>query len=504
MGFWRTKKNPDGSLEWEAFPVYEFKESDKKNLEAAARAFATSNPDIKDETLLTDPENLKLAEVNKYIAELREWYDHGVGAIKDKIASVAGDADYVSKFRKIKGNFDRDCQKAAHDFNHDYKKEKRAYDQNLLYLRSFRDRYKDCGLKERPAHYPDSIPFHLSIVFLAMIGESFANSYFFGQAGGAGLLGGFLVAMLVSLANVILSMVAGFYSLRRFQLPSAIQKTFGFITFLFSLAAITAIHLTAAHYREALTANPDAEGFAALEKLRESPLGLTELDSLLLVVIGAVITVISLWKGYTLDDSFPGYGHVWRRFKTAEDKLNEIEKDLKSRVGIAYENAREESENILERWKQEKKDLELLEGDIGARLQSSENYFESARQGALGIINTFRGTVHSVYNDDTRFPHHDGMLEDQVALLSLDQNNYKEGLYKLLNETVSKLTKSIELHPKEQKKFLRNLEGACRNYASREKLAGIMREIEKDLPDLANTDDLDPTKNALADTTNAI
>jgi hypothetical protein len=78
-------------------------------------------------------------------------------------------------------------------------------------------------------------------------------------------------------------------------------------------------HLSVAHFRLALMGpNPEEAATAALVSLTQNPLGLTDIYSWFLILIGVVCAIIALVKGYLFDDRLPGFGAVTRRCKAAE------------------------------------------------------------------------------------------------------------------------------------------------------------------------------------------
>jgi hypothetical protein len=66
----------------------------------------------------------------------------------------------------------------------------------------------------------------------------------------------------------------------------------------------------------------------AWRRLRDTPFYLQSLWSWLLFVLGVAISGSAMWKGYALDDPYPGYGGVARRRRKAVDAYNEERRAL--------------------------------------------------------------------------------------------------------------------------------------------------------------------------------
>ena len=79
------------------------------------------------------------------------------------------------------------------------------------YLRHFR---KVNELTHREASYPESKVLNIGLILIALVGEAMFNVYFYAQASDLGFLGGWVSALLVSSANVVVSFLIGILCLR--------------------------------------------------------------------------------------------------------------------------------------------------------------------------------------------------------------------------------------------------------------------------------------------------
>jgi hypothetical protein len=102
-------------------------------------------------------------------------------------------------------------------------------------------------------------------------------------------------------------------------------KFCGFVTLVSGVALLTALHCFAAHLRETTASLIDENeaARAAWQALLHNPLSINDLNSIYLFALGMLFTMLAIYKGYTFDDPFPGYGAVTRRFNKTRDAYSD-------------------------------------------------------------------------------------------------------------------------------------------------------------------------------------
>lgn len=188
-------------------------------------------------------------------------------------------------------------------------------------LRAFRTRN---GITDPPS-YPESQIHHFAIVAAFMLGETIINSVFYQNE--AGLLGGAVVALAVSILNMGSAVLLGI-GFRYKNLPESPWKIVGWGCFiLFALSAIYFNALFATFRSEyQLVADP-ADAFAvgqAFQKASDEAFkvfvlqaNFSDMMSFLLFGIGIILSIIAFWKGYTADDPVPNHSRKDKRLKAA-------------------------------------------------------------------------------------------------------------------------------------------------------------------------------------------
>jgi hypothetical protein len=205
----------------------------------------------------------------------------------------------------------------------------------LKHLRWFQQKH---GLHHRAATYPESQFYNFAIVAALALVEWVSLSTFYAEGSDFGLLGGVLIAMALSVVNISLAILSG--SLLRYvnhQSPRRKQLALTAVTFLY--ACFVLVTLAAAHYRVATNdiaqsqptvsaQSPNAmpprvstdldqwrTARLAWQRFARNPVGFEDVFSWILVVLAVVFGIFASYKGYRVDDPYPGYGELDRELK---------------------------------------------------------------------------------------------------------------------------------------------------------------------------------------------
>ncbi len=192
-------------------------------------------------------------------------------------------------------------------------------------------------------------PKFLGLAAFMIVIESFGNGLLFREASMQGLLGGFVIAVAISVLNVGFASLTGILA-RGFHHVRWLRRLLALIPVTVIGALICAVNLAAAHFRDAATGNQDgmeAAARAALSELQVAPHVLDSLQSWLLVGLGLLIAIAAGWKAHGIDDPYPGFGRVWRQMTDARvGYAGELEKAVEHIVEArdeAVARLREES-----------------------------------------------------------------------------------------------------------------------------------------------------------------
>lgn len=160
----------------------------------------------------------------------------------------------------------------------------------------------------------------IGLATVILVIESLGNGLLFREASTQGLLGGFVIAVSISVLNVGFASLTGLLA-RNFNHVRWLRKLSALVLAAGFGVLVAAINLAAAHFRDAATSVGEMETAAAtaLTQFATAPHQLASLQSWLLVGLGFLIAIVAGWKGYCIDDPYPGFGRVWRQMIHARD-----------------------------------------------------------------------------------------------------------------------------------------------------------------------------------------
>ena len=154
--------------------------------------------------------------------------------------------------------------------------------------------------------------------------ESAFNGVFFAKGSDFGLLGGVVVAIVISFINVIVAFFSGLFPMRWVNHRNFIIKLAGLIVSFAGLVALVCLHGFSAHYRDALAVVSENQALEkAIQTLRAEPHVLADLNSYYLFGLGLLWASLAIWKGYTFDDPYPRYGACYRRAESARESYSD-------------------------------------------------------------------------------------------------------------------------------------------------------------------------------------
>jgi hypothetical protein len=187
-------------------------------------------------------------------------------------------------------------------------------------LADFRKRHR-----LRRAVRPNAKPWTTLGLLALLIGvESAFNGVFFAKGSDFGLLGGVVVAIVISFINVVAAFFLGLFPMRWVNHRNLVIKLLGLFLSLTGLIALICLHGFSAHYRDALAiVNEDQALAKAIQTLRAEPHILADLNSYYLFGLGLLWASLAVWKGYGFDDPYPRYGACYRRAAKAREDYSD-------------------------------------------------------------------------------------------------------------------------------------------------------------------------------------
>lgn len=204
----------------------------------------------------------------------------------------------------------------------------------------------------RPPRAPEERWWKFALLLTAFLGEGLMNMLFFARGSEFGLIGGIIQALIFAGVDGVivcfLGMGIAWFASRKLWY----KLTASFCTTLFAGWAVL-YNFLVAHYREAAQKGLEDAPSIAFETFKNNPFSLDQPDSILLVAIGFIISIIGMWTGYTWRDPIPGYEAIGKRYRTQRkyflsqhnkflegirNAKNSMLRDVDQKVKLATEN----------------------------------------------------------------------------------------------------------------------------------------------------------------------
>ena len=269
-------------------------------------------------------------------------------------------------------------------------------------LATFQDRHK----RVLGADYPGSRSLHVVILLITIFVETMLNAYFFKEGGELGWVEGVIKALLVSVANVMFAFVfGGMLLLRQMHHVDFSHRLAAYSLFVPFVATIVGFNLLIAHYRAQLERDPVVAMSAAWTSWLEHPTQLGNVSATVLLILGVIAAAIACLDALFIDDPYPGYGRIDRRYREAnaevDEELTEVGRTL---TGIGDQVAK----RIDERREELVKDFRFREA-YGQELAQIDRDFTQRKRHLLELRRTtllrFRDQVRTgLPGPDARVP----------------------------------------------------------------------------------------------------
>jgi len=471
---WRIKKTKQGIV-FDTFSYFDVNKLYKKLDPKVLGGQFASNNQLSTGTNRTADESNYLREINLYIKKLNEYGTKKSVEIKQEVTHALRNIENDnSNFTKLERFFKEKASVINDAFVHEEEKSQEQRVDLRSELNNFRLLNK---LTKREAYYPKSYILHFAWIFVFIFLEALVNAYFFGEASSLGLLGGVFIGFITSFFNVVLSTIAGFV-LRYKNHVSYFKKFLGLGIFILLMGAIFFIHLFIAHYREILSTNPDVQISSVLKPMLEHPFVLHDMESLILVSIGLLITLFSVLKGMNFDDEYPGYGKVYRRWKVREDEFLKSKKQARTLMRDLHTSTLKKSDVMMSTLEKSKKELEILDSDLDAFINTYRGYHLRAVEAARNILSDYRAGARFVYGENKGFDYHDRLIVGEGGLSKLNISMLLESK-ELIEHNLVTITRQMDGFYHHQQKFEDGLDKMKSNYLDDENIEKILQKVKK-------------------------
>ncbi|MDP2243607.1 hypothetical protein [Pseudomonas sp.] len=321
------------------------------DVEVEARKLARAGLPEADATTLSFPERKIIQRLEAVRANYNKWALTRVNTIHEQLNSFDINL-LVNRAKQYGDEYKRLANKEISDAEVELGRRRNAAIRQQDELDSF---CKDNKLN-REAYYPKPLAkLAMLLVGLALVaGEGFLNAFFFAQGMDSGLVGGFTQAIILAAVNFLIPVLLGCFLIPNVNHIHSGRRLIGYFGFFLVFLFMGYMALGIGHYREAMILAVDEQINAtalALDSLRATPLGLTDLSSWLLCLISIVFAFIGLLEGYKLDDPYPGYGRCHRKAHAVITEYHNLVEQLRGEITGLKEMLLESLEHDVERAK---------------------------------------------------------------------------------------------------------------------------------------------------------
>jgi uncharacterized membrane protein YvlD (DUF360 family) len=195
-------------------------------------------------------------------------------------------------------------------------------------FRDFRERHCIKRLPKTISRNQRILGVLLLVVFVLL--ESILNGMFFAEGSEAGLIGGVVQALVLSILNVGVASLYAVYGLPLlFHRRGGIKFIGALVTIVFAFW-LCGLNLAIGHFRDLFIAGAGRVQMAELlNRLTANPLLLADAKSFILVLLGIALGLLAVIDVAATRDLYPGYGEVGReRQKAVEEYAEENARSL--------------------------------------------------------------------------------------------------------------------------------------------------------------------------------
>lgn len=264
--------------------------------------------------------------------------------------------------------------------------EKESYQSVSDDLLSFKKQNK----LRRMHHYPDSQYSTYAFFIIAIIIESALNGVFFAEGSEAGLVGGVGTALVIAFFNVSIGGIIGVFSLRFKNHCKQWKMLLGWGGVVIGTVVSFVFNLLVAHYRTAMTLDPDNAASKTIETFREGILSISDVQSWFLFLLGFIFYLGAVYKGYKADDAYPGYGALARKRDKQHGYLSDDKSSADDIIQEAHEDFSEKLKGCYEKIKLKSKEVNDSASGFEQQKTILESYHRHLEKALRYIITRYR------------------------------------------------------------------------------------------------------------------
>ena len=308
----------------------------------------------------------------------------------------------------------------------------------------------------RTAHYPEAggIVLRAGIIAVLLLIETLANGNFLAKGSDYGLIGGVIEAITIACLNLGIAVVIGYWGLRQLWHRDLFRKFLGLLSLCVWILFTLVFNLLVAHYRETAGIITEIAGFIVDEFL-VNPIGLNDFQSWVLFGIGFLFALIALIDSLTLDDLYPFYGALDRKY----ERLRLEYKNLRSRLIDELDHSRndvidqiKEARTELDRHDNERRTVLIHSADEQRAFRKFVDHLNYQCNQLLDIYRSVNANSRKTSAPERYGKRYDlGVTPADERSLekpeSVDTSRFQNNLQDLVNEFYSEFDQAVRTYP---------------------------------------------------------
>lgn len=255
------------------------------------------------------------------------------------------------------------------------------------------DAFRRANSLRRGAVYPRAPLLQAGFLFAAALFEALFSAALFAEDDARGLLGGAVIAVGLSGANVTLGFLAGFLGLRYLQHARAPTKAMGVLAFAALATLALMLNLFAADWRDQMAALSGAQAARGSDASFQlwSLLQLESPQAIILLMLGGGVWVFAALKGYSgFDDPYPDYGKMARAAAEAADALSAFRTEARRALEAPIDAARAALGVRVEKMRAEFEAMGKAFDAAAVKMESLDSKARALDDAAAGAVHLYR------------------------------------------------------------------------------------------------------------------
>ncbi len=263
-------------------------------------------------------------KVVAYIGQIRQQglksaHEHEQEYRKRIMKCTAGDNNMEMGIQQILNEAETDFKKEVDAGKGQQKIARDDLHNSEADLQQFKE---DNGLY-RLAHETGGLMQWLAFCIVIVLIESIMNGFFFADANVAGIAGGIITALVISIVNVGAASVVGHICRQKNHIKS-LRRFVGWVALVIGVGLAIFINFMVGHFRDLTSTFPwDEAAGEAFNRVIEGNLQMQSLDAWLLTGVGLLFAGIAGWKAYMSIDPYPGYTRVSDNYTQKEQEFQD-------------------------------------------------------------------------------------------------------------------------------------------------------------------------------------